>query len=69
MRPFERRAAKAYPYYKLAVWNPIRLTWDDGKRAYESEAAARATARKPGRYRISEVTERERFDLEPFEVK
>lgn len=69
MRQFERRAAGAYPYYKLAVWNPVTFSWQDGRRAHDSEQAATADARKPGRYRISAVHEEgRRIDGQPFEV-
>lgn len=68
MRRFERRALQAYPYYKLATWHDRWLVWQDGKHAFASEAAARRAATLPGRYRISLVNERDRLDLEPFEV-
>ena len=66
MRQYERRATGAYPYYKLAEWDGQNLTWRDGRRAFATEAAARKTAKRPGRYRISEVTEAGRTDKEPF---
>lgn len=72
MKPHERRAACAYPYYKLATWNTLSMTWQDGKKAFDSEGAARMTAyliQPVGtRCRVSEVTEGGRRDLEPFVV-
>ena len=66
MRPFERRAASAYPYFKLARWDALNATWREGKRAYPTEAAARADANL-GKFRISEVTATGRNDKQ-FEV-
>lgn len=68
MKPYERRAADAYPYFKLATWDGRNLTWKDGKGVAETEAAARAAARRGGRYRISRIEESGRIDLAPFEV-
>jgi hypothetical protein len=68
MKPFERRAAAAYPYFKLATWDPRSFTWRDGHTPYPSEGQARSGARKPGRYRISRIDESGRADLDPFEV-
>jgi hypothetical protein len=62
----ERRESLAFPYFKLAVWDARSLTWKDGKVAYATRAEAGWAARKPGRYRISEVGESGRVDLEPF---
>jgi hypothetical protein len=66
VKPHERRQAKAYPYYKLATWNARNQCWNDGKAAYPTDAEARAAAVKPGRYRVSEVTEHGRRDLPEF---
>jgi hypothetical protein len=66
MRPFERRAAAAYPYFKLATWDGRNLVWKAGKKAFPTEAAARAEARKPGRYRVTRVEESGHTELEPF---
>ena len=69
MKPHERRAAGAYPYFKLAVWDPRHCTFKDGRGTFDTERAARAAARAPGKYRISRVTEDlGRIDLEPFTV-
>lgn len=68
MKPYERRATAAYPYFKLATWDARNLTWRDGKRVQETEAAARSEARTPGRYRISRIEEAGRVDLPPFAV-
>lgn len=67
MRPFERRENQAYPYYKLATWDPRSFTWRDGKQAYATPEAARLGLSK-GRYRLSEITAGGRNDLQPFEV-
>ena len=68
MRPHERRESNAYPYFKLASWDARNLSWKDGKGAAPSIDAAKAGARKPGRYRVSEIDEAGRRDLEPFVV-
>jgi hypothetical protein len=68
MKPYERRAANAWPYFKLATWDDRNMTWRDGKTVQETEPDARREARKPGRYRISRIDESGRFDLEPFAV-
>lgn len=34
MKPYERRAAGAETYYKLAAWDARNCCWADGKRAY-----------------------------------
>ena len=69
MRPFERRAAGAYPYYRLARWNEVFGTWLDGKPTYETEELAQHAAKRlPGRYRISRYDAAGRTDLPPFGV-
>ena len=68
MKPYQRRAAQAYPYFKLAEWDAHSLTWRDGKRAHPTEDAARSQAGPSGRYRISRIDEAGRRDLEPFTV-
>ena len=56
-------------YYKLATRCPRTLTFKDGKRGHPTEAAARATAKAPGTYRISTVQpDGTRTDGEPFTV-
>ena len=67
MRPFERRSGRAYPYFKLAVWDERAFTWRDGKRAFASEAEANRQAPKGAKCRISRVDEAGRTDLEPFQ--
>jgi len=57
MKPHQRRAAKAYPYYRLNVWQPLSLAFKPTKRTYTSSDAARNDAKQPGRYRIEEVLE------------
>jgi hypothetical protein len=68
MKPYERRKAQAYPYYKLAAWDAVSVCWRDGKPAFPTLRDARASATAPGRYRISQVNESGREDLEPFEI-
>jgi hypothetical protein len=68
MRPFERRAAGAYPFYKLATWDARLGTWRAGKRIHPTEEAARKEARGPGRYRVSRFTEAGADELPSFEV-
>lgn len=69
MKGYERRAAGKPDYYKLAAWDAALVLWRDGKKQFDTEAEARAAAVKPGRYRVSKVTDgRGREDMEPFEV-
>jgi hypothetical protein len=68
MRPFERRAAAAYPYFKLAAWDGRNLVWKAGKKTFPTEGAARAEAVKPGRYRVSRADESGYTEFEPFTV-
>lgn len=68
MKPYQRRAANGYPYYKVATWDVRSCTWCDGRTAHPSRDAAIAAISGPGRYRLSEVTEHGRRDLTPFEV-
>lgn len=68
MRPYERREANAYPYFKLAVWDERNAVWKAGKTAQETEAACKALAKKPGRYRVSRCEDGGITNLEPFTV-
>lgn len=68
MKKYLRRAAQAYPYYKLAMWDTRSVTFRDGKTAFSSRASARQAITSPGRYRISEVDEAGRHDDPPFDV-
>ncbi len=68
MRPYQRRQEGAYPYYKLAVWDETSLTFRDGRLVFPTEHRAVCAALKPGKYRISEVTDAGRRDLTPFMV-
>ena len=65
LEPHERRGVVTY---KLARWDPGLACWRDGKQGHPTYLSARTEARKPGRYRISEITDGGRRDLEPFEV-
>ncbi len=70
LAPHERRAVGAYPYFKLAVWDKRNQCFRDGKNVHESEAAALAAAKSPGRYRISVVGETgKRMDGDWFEIQ
>lgn len=74
MKPYERRAAQAYPYFKLARWDADSLTWRDGKKTFPNEQAARESAidflpawDNQGLFRVSVVEgDGSRRDLEPF---
>lgn len=70
MKPHERRACGAVTYYKLATYAPNVMTFRDGKRQYETLAAALAAAMAagPGRYRVSRVDDTGRRDMPPFTV-
>lgn len=68
MKHYKRRAAGGFPYFKLAKWDSISLTWRDGKESFASEQAAKDSAAKPGRYRANRVEESGRIDLEPFDI-
>jgi len=67
MKHYQRRQTESYPYFKLACWDSLSCTWRDGRVAFESQPEA-AAAKKPGRYRLSEITDGGRRDLEPFEI-
>lgn len=70
MKSYQRREQQAYPYYKVATWDARSLTWRDGKKAFATaDEAMRSFPRgAAGKYRLSEVTENSRRDLEVFEV-
>jgi hypothetical protein len=68
MKNYERRATGQFPYFKLATFDPISLTYRDGKVAYPTKAGAISAAAKPGKYRVSEVNLSGRIDFEPFEI-
>lgn len=68
LRPHERRATGATTYYRLATWQPRSFTFRDNAHPYETPEAARAAARKPGRYLISEVSPEGVEVYEDFEV-
>ncbi len=67
MKPSQRRAANQYPYFKLATWDGISMTFRDGRKAYATERDAQSAA-KTGKNRVSVVKETGREDLEPFMV-
>lgn len=68
MRAHERRAAGAYPFFKVATWDTRLCLWRPGKVLYETEAAARKATKKPGRYRVTRFDDGSNCDLEPFSV-
>jgi glycine cleavage system aminomethyltransferase T len=55
-------------FFKLATFCSLSITWKDGKRAFDTAAEAIASAKKPGKYRVSHVTDSGRRDGEPFSV-
>jgi hypothetical protein len=68
MKPHARRAAATFPYFKLATFDNLSFCFRDGKQAFESESAAAAAAKRPGKYRVSIVTANGRQDMPAFEV-
>lgn len=68
MRPFERRAANAYPYFKLSIWDARSFVWKVISKTHATEQDAIREASKPGRYRISRVDEAGKTELEPFTI-
>ena len=69
MKPFERRAANAYPYFRLAVKDQRTLCLRQLPGVFETEAAARRAATKPGQYAIGRIDENgTRTEGERFEV-
>ena len=69
MRPFERRAANAYPYFRLAKMDSRTLCLRQITGTFETDSAARQAARNPGTYAVSRIdedgtrTESERFEV------
>jgi len=55
-------------FFKLATFCKLSLTWKDGKKAFCTELDAVKSAKNPGRYRVSEVSDFGRRDLLPFSV-
>jgi hypothetical protein len=55
-------------FFKLATFCELSLTWKDGKKAFPTESDAVKSAKKPGQYRVSKVSESGRHDLLPFTV-
>ena len=55
MKGYVRRALGKPDYWKVAVWNDRLACWQDGKRQFDTEGEARASAEKSGRYRLSFV--------------
>ena len=68
MKSHQRRATQSYPYFKVAVFDPVSMCFRDGKQAFENEDAAKRSAKSPGTYRLSTVTESGRIDSEKFTV-
>jgi hypothetical protein len=66
VKPYERRAADAWPYFKLSTWDDRNLMWRAGKRVLATEAEARSQARPGGRYRVEQFDEKGSRVLEPF---
>ncbi len=57
MKPYERRAANAYPYYKLAVWDERNCTWREVKGTFETADRAANACPKGQRGRVSRFNE------------
>ena len=69
MRPFERRAAQAYPFFRLAVQDKQTFCLRQLPGVFADEGQARQAAKKPGRYAISRIDENgTRTEGERFEV-
>lgn len=69
MKAYERRERGAYPFFKLAVWDERNCVWKAGKVLFETEVRARASARKPGRYRLTRFEDGgSKSESEPFTV-
>lgn len=66
MKPHTRRHTAAFPYFKIATFDPRYMCFRDGRRCFATIESAEASARMPGRYRVSAVTEDGRFDLHEF---
>ena len=70
MRPFERRAASAYPYYRLAIQDPLTFCLRQLPGTFATIGKAKADAKTPGQYAISVIEEDgTRRETERFEVK
>lgn len=55
-KPHERRASGAYPYYRVAQYNLVSLTFKDNAKPYDTAAEAKASvAHRPGTYRLSTI--------------
>jgi len=67
-RAFERRAAGTETYFKIAAWSDVTCSWKAGKATYATQAEAEATAKKPGRYRVSRSDPAGWVEMEPFTV-
>ena len=56
MKPYERRAKNAYPYFRLARYNERFCAFQEEKKAFPLALSASAhAARKPGKYIITQV--------------
>ncbi len=71
MRAFERRAADAYPFFKVDVWDEAIGSWRASRTIYETRLAAIASTRikKSGRYRIVAFAEYGKQEMELVDVK
>jgi hypothetical protein len=68
VKQYQRRETQQFPYFKLATFDPISFCFRDGKVAFKTETDARNAATRPGKYRVSVVTESGRTDLDGFDV-
>jgi len=70
MKPYKRRQAGAYPYYRLSVWDILFCCWRDNKKAYITKANAKTKAVQPGQYCINQIDKNGVcLSLEKFEIK
>lgn len=69
-KPYERRAAGSYPFYRLGVWEARSFTYRDRPATYENsgDAKAAATRNGPGKYRITTVGEAGVMGFEDYVV-
>jgi len=68
-KPHERRAVGAYPYYRVATYSPVSLTFKDNAKPYDTAEEAKASvAHRPGVYRLSTIHEDGTITGENFSV-
>jgi hypothetical protein len=70
MKAHERREAglTGKPGFKIAAWDARSFTFREVKGTHDTEADARRSAKKPGKYRVSRVVDGSWADATTFEV-